>query len=133
MIFVRREKVKEPAVLRSRLVKNLKAKAALYFAKKETKRGQRGRWFTIGHGKTRETVGLPGTGLSYTQEQRLGASRADEPGRLSEPPSSVAGSDVESAPSSGESRALIWLVLLVLVAVVVAIWVSARVFLSPTA
>ncbi len=29
--------------------------------------GRRGAHVTIGHGKVRETVGLPGTGLSYTQ------------------------------------------------------------------
>jgi hypothetical protein len=28
--------------------------------------GERGAHITIGHGKVRETVGLPGTGLSYT-------------------------------------------------------------------
>ncbi len=32
--------------------------------------GTRGAHITVGHGKTRETVGLPGTGLSYTEVQR---------------------------------------------------------------
>jgi Protein of unknown function (DUF4236) len=67
--------------------------------------GRRGLWFTIGHGKTRETVGLPGTGVSYTEQQRIGASPDDDP----------------PAHASGGSRALIWLVLLMLVVVAFAI------------
>jgi hypothetical protein len=31
--------------------------------------GVRGAHVTIGHGKVRETVGIPGTGLSYTEVQ----------------------------------------------------------------
>jgi hypothetical protein len=31
--------------------------------------GRRGAHVTLGHGQMRETVGLPGTGLSYTQTQ----------------------------------------------------------------
>lgn len=33
--------------------------------------GRRGSWLTFGHGRMRETIGLPGTGLSYYQQQRL--------------------------------------------------------------
>lgn len=33
--------------------------------------GRRGAWLTLGHGRVRETVGLPGTGLSYYEQQRL--------------------------------------------------------------
>jgi hypothetical protein len=68
--------------------------------------GTRGAWFTIGHGKTRETVGLPGTGVSYTEQQSIGAPQGD---------------DVAPASSSGGSRALFWLVLVALVAIAIGI------------
>jgi hypothetical protein len=32
--------------------------------------GRRGAWFTVGPRGTRETLGIPGTGVSYTTEQR---------------------------------------------------------------
>ena len=32
--------------------------------------GARGAHVTIGHGQVRETVGIPGSGLSYTEQQR---------------------------------------------------------------
>jgi hypothetical protein len=32
--------------------------------------GRRGAWFTIGPRGTRETLGIPGTGVSYTTDQR---------------------------------------------------------------
>jgi len=35
--------------------------------------GGRGAWFTIGPRGTRTTVGLPGSGLSYTEQSRRGA------------------------------------------------------------
>jgi hypothetical protein len=76
--------------------------------------GRRGAWFTIGHGKTRETVGLPGTGLSYTEQQSIG-----------ELPATVADNGPPvPAPSSGGSGVLFWLVVLALALVVVAfaIW-----------
>ena len=33
--------------------------------------GRRGAWITLGHGQRRTTVGLPGSGLSYTETQPL--------------------------------------------------------------
>ena len=36
--------------------------------------GRRGAWFTIGPKGTRSTVGLPGSGLSYTNTRRSGGS-----------------------------------------------------------
>jgi hypothetical protein len=69
--------------------------------------GRRGLWATLGHGKARATVGLPGTGLSYTEEQRIGA---------------APGHEGEQATSSGGARVLFWLVLLALVAVAIGIW-----------
>ena len=35
--------------------------------------GGRGGWLTIGPRGTRTTVGIPGTGLSYTEQQKRGA------------------------------------------------------------
>jgi hypothetical protein len=71
--------------------------------------GTRGAWFTVGHGKTRETVGLPGSGLSYTQEQRIDA---------------PAGDDAAPASSSGGGLLLISLVvLLALVVGGIVIWI----------
>ena len=32
--------------------------------------GSRGSWVTVGHGQRRVTIGLPGTGLSYTAQLR---------------------------------------------------------------
>lgn len=48
--------------------------------------GVRGAHITVGHGQVRETVGLPGTGLSYTnveghQEARSAAQAAETPTR----------------------------------------------------
>jgi hypothetical protein len=93
--------------------------------------GRRGLWFTVGPRGTRETVGIPGTGLSYTDQQSIRDAPAtvaaalpiDEPGRPSELPASVAGSDAAPANSSGESSALIWLIVLLALAVgAIAIW-----------
>jgi Protein of unknown function (DUF4236) len=33
--------------------------------------GSRGSWVTLGHGQRRTTIGLPGTGLSYTAQHPL--------------------------------------------------------------
>ena len=41
--------------------------------------GVRGAQVTLGRGKVRTTVGLPGTGLSYTDEQRLNATPPPAP------------------------------------------------------
>jgi hypothetical protein len=42
-----------------------------------TSAGVRGAHFTVGHGQVRGTVGMPGTGLSYTAVSRVGASRGN--------------------------------------------------------
>ncbi|SRR5579885_2542079 len=42
--------------------------------------GGRGAWLTFGRGRVRTTVGLPGTGLSWTEQHRLSpANRARSP------------------------------------------------------
>lgn len=33
--------------------------------------GRRGSWLTLGHGRVRETIGLPGTGLGWYEQQRV--------------------------------------------------------------
>jgi hypothetical protein len=66
--------------------------------------GRRGLWFTLGHGKTRETVGLPGSGLSYTEQQRI------------EAPAST------PAVSSVRTGWFFWLVILAIAVVAFAIW-----------
>src|ERR1700680_1260956 len=56
--------------------------------------GRRGLWFTVGPGGSGETIGIPGTGLSYTEQQSIRDAPAtlaaalpiNEPGRASELP-----------------------------------------------
>jgi hypothetical protein len=36
--------------------------------------GRRGAWLTMGHGRVRETLSAPGTGLSWYETQRVGRS-----------------------------------------------------------
>jgi uncharacterized protein DUF4236 len=85
--------------------------------------GTRGAWFTIGHGKTRETAGLPGTGLSYTEQQNTHAAAADEPrGRSPESPATPAADSTLAPSSTAGSRALVWLAVLALVVVAIAAW-----------
>jgi hypothetical protein len=43
--------------------------------------GTRGAHITVGHGQVRETVGLPGTGLSYTHVEGTHKTAADAPGQ----------------------------------------------------
>jgi Protein of unknown function (DUF4236) len=69
--------------------------------------GLRGAWLTIGHGKTRETIGLPGTGVSYTEQQSIGAAPGDDGAPT-------------PARSSGGLGVLFWLVLLALAVAVIA-------------
>jgi hypothetical protein len=40
--------------------------------------GQRGLWFTISRRGTRETIGIPGTGISYTETQNAGHQEAPQ-------------------------------------------------------
>jgi hypothetical protein len=75
--------------------------------------GRRGFWFTAGPRGTRETVGIPGTGISYTEQQSSGTPPADD------------GASAPPASSSGGSGMLVfWLVVLLAMAVgAIAIWV----------
>lgn len=62
--------------------------------------GVRGAHVTLGHGQVRETVGLPGTGLSYTEVHRT---HQDAPGEAQQPAvaegQGVAGLAVDCAAS----------------------------------
>ena len=54
-------------------------KSALASTTVSTSVGVRGAHITLGRGKVRTTLGLPGTGLSYTDEQRLGTAPTSAP------------------------------------------------------
>ena len=47
--------------------------------------GTRGAWMTFGRGRRRTTVGLPGTGLSYTETTRTGTTAPESAPADSEP------------------------------------------------
>ena len=64
--------------------------------------GRRGLWFTIGPRGTRETVGIPGTGISYTEQQSIDASPGDE-----------------AAPASSSGGGLLMICLIVFLVLVV--------------
>jgi hypothetical protein len=64
--------------------------------------GVKGAHITVGHGQVRETVGIPGTGLSYTETQLT-----DRPGLE------------EEASKPGKSRAWFFAILLVIAAVII--------------
>jgi hypothetical protein len=67
--------------------------------------GGRGAHITVGHGKVRETVGLPGTGLSYTH--------VEPTHKVAEP------NNVVPVRTRSATRGLGWLLLLALLAYVV--------------
>lgn len=71
--------------------------------------GVRGAHVTLGHGKVRETVGIPGTGISYTQTK----------GTHQEARSEAQLADVaEPLPKGKAWRGWLWISLIVVVAVV---------------
>jgi len=51
--------------------------------------GVRGAHITVGHGKVRETVGVPGTGISYTETQSTRQPHHPEALELEEQPLSI--------------------------------------------
>lgn len=79
--------------------------------------GTRGAWLTFGKSGTRATVGLPGTGVSYTTNSPH-ETPSPEPPRLESP----SGGDPSNRPPGDSkrktSRALLWLLLLVAAAVI---------------
>jgi hypothetical protein len=74
--------------------------------------GVRGAHVTVGHGKVRETVGLPGSGISYSESQSL-ESHADAPG------AAPAAAVTEPSPKGKAWRGWLWIALLALIAAAV--------------
>jgi hypothetical protein len=72
--------------------------------------GVRGAHITVGHGKVRETVGLPGTGLSYTHVD--GAHTTAPAGQGEAQPAAVA----QPLPTGNAVRGIFWLALIVVIA-----------------
>jgi hypothetical protein len=69
--------------------------------------GVRGAHVTIGHGETRETIGLPGSGLSYTHVEGARKSHGDGAQQAQLPP--VA----EPLPRGRAWRGWLWIALFV--------------------
>jgi hypothetical protein len=71
--------------------------------------GGRGAHITIGHGKVRETVGLPGTGLSYTHVE--GTHQAHQEGQRQ----AQHGTPVDVLPKGNAVRGVFWIALLAVI------------------
>ena len=81
--------------------------------------GRRGLWFTIGPRGTRTAVGIPGTGLSYTEQSKLPRSAAlddNHPTRPVTPPTVASAAPSETSTSSGPVRLFVLLAIIALVA-----------------
>ena len=72
--------------------------------------GGRGAHVTVGHGKVRETVGLPGTGLSYTHVEAAHRQAAAEAPGAAHRPALVDAPPQAQAPAPGLARAVARLV-----------------------
>jgi len=72
-----------------------------------TSLGTRGARVTLGHGKVRKTIGIPGTGVSYTESESIGHS--------------VHGSGEDNSARPGSSARL---VVLVVVGLVLIVWAA---------
>jgi hypothetical protein len=71
--------------------------------------GPRGAKVTFGHGRVRETVGIPGTGISYTESHRVGDAH----------PSPVAGAPENAPPPQGVSFGRVLIAVLGVVLIIV--------------
>jgi hypothetical protein len=71
--------------------------------------GVRGAHVTIGHGQVRETVGIPGTGLSYTQTHKT---HTEAPGEALPVP------EAEPLPDGNAGRGWLWILLMVAIAAI---------------
>jgi hypothetical protein len=76
--------------------------------------GGRGAHVTVGHGQVRETVGLPGTGLSYTHVERTHHQTAANTVGAAQPQALA-----NVSPKGSAVRGLFWLALIVTIAVAV--------------
>jgi hypothetical protein len=75
--------------------------------------GVRGAHITVGHGKVRETIGIPDTGLSYTHVE--GTHQAHQEGQGEAMPAAV----TEPLPKGNAVRGVFWFALIVAIAVAV--------------
>jgi len=75
--------------------------------------GVRGAHVTLGHGKVRETVGLPGTGLSYTHVNDAHHEHHAEPNEV---PSEAQAADV---PRNKRHRVLVLLLAIAIAAAII--------------
>jgi hypothetical protein len=74
--------------------------------------GAKGAHVTIGHGKVRETIGLPGTGVSFTHTSHQAHAKAAgpaQPAPVAEPPES------EPLPVGVAWRGWLWIAIGVLI------------------
>jgi len=71
--------------------------------------GVRGAHVTLGHGKVRETVGLPGTGLSYTHVDGTHQAHQDAPGATQAP------AVTDASPKGNAVRGFLWIALLAVI------------------
>src|ERR1700730_5795713 len=88
--------------------------------------GRRGLWFTIGGRGTRTTVGIPATGLSYTEQSKLPSPAALIDNSIATPvppPSAASAAPSETLTSSGPMRVI---VLLAIVGLAVGVFLLAR-------
>jgi len=74
--------------------------------------GVRGAHVTIGHGKVRETVGIPGTGISYTQMQGTHQEAHSEAQRQTSP---------DALPKGKAWRGWLWLAIIVAILIAFAL------------
>jgi Protein of unknown function (DUF4236) len=70
--------------------------------------GGRGAHVTLGHGQVRETVGLPGSGISYTHISHGEGARAEHPQPVTEP-----------SPKGRAWRGWLWVLLLLAILAIV--------------
>src|SRR6266404_9708386 len=75
--------------------------------------GVRGAHITVGHGKVRTTVGLPGTGLSYTHVE--GTHQAHQEG----PREAQSSTDASVLPKGRAWRGWLWILLFAAIAAAV--------------
>jgi len=85
--------------------------------------GRRGAWFTMGPRGTRATLGLPGSGISYTafSPSTRGHARVPYAAPALEPASQLPIGN----PDAATGNRIMWIAILVALAVL-AVWLSAR-------
>jgi Protein of unknown function (DUF4236) len=88
--------------------------------------GRRGLWFTIGPRGTRTTVGIPGTGLSYTDQSKLPSPAALVDNSIATPVTQLSVASASSSATATAGGPMLVIVLLAIVALVVGVFILAR-------